>query len=105
MSLKVLYPSTGAHPMKVVEFLNKDKWIKGHCARDRQGKPVGTSDPEACHFDVLGAINICYPEPKDREAVYWAIITCLPANMKLLCLWNDSVEWETVEAILRKADV
>lgn len=91
--------------MKIKDFLNSGNWIKGHMARDRHGRPVGTTDPEACHFDVLGAFNLCYPDRDEYKAAMERLVSYLPTGNKLVCMWNDSMTWDQIEETLRKADV
>lgn len=66
--------------MKVKDFLNKDNWIKGHMAHDRFGKPVGSTDPDACSWCILGAVNVCYPQRPQRDAAIQLVCDNLPNN-------------------------
>jgi hypothetical protein len=92
--------------MKIRNLLiNSYCWIKGHTARDRFGRPCGANDPEATGWDLLGAINVCYPDQKERQEVLECIYSLLPAGQKLLCMWNDSATWEDICSILQLAGV
>jgi len=91
--------------MKIKDFLNNGNWIKGHMARDRFGKPCGVLDHEATGWDLLGAMRVCYPDQKEYQEVATCIYSLLPTGQRLICLWNDGVQWEDVCKILRLADV
>jgi hypothetical protein len=108
--------------MKAWEILsNKDKWIKGCNARDKNGKVVAITDPDATCWCVVGAIFKSYEDNSSlpyKNNVWINILDRIEDKSldqsnkfnhmhRRLMTWNDAPErtYEEVYSVLKELDI
>lgn len=98
--------------MKAYELLDKpEKWTQGTSARNHRHLSVDPNSPSAVCFCLLGAIDRCYPNYKERIEVEDKIRERLAhiQNVKEVFIseWNDNYQrtFEEVHNLLKTLDV
>jgi hypothetical protein len=92
--------------MKAYEILMSHDWCKGAFARTASGESVGSQDPGAVSFCLLGAIGKAYSGSDSVPGAIAELSKLLPADISFT-RWNDepSRTKEEVLEVLRRAGV
>lgn len=95
--------------MKAKDLLDtEDKWTRGIFACDADGQAVGSTEPSAVRWCILGALLHCYPGIDDfrsaRTKVMNVIRVRYPASYDV-AVFNDTREFVDIKAVLEEADV
>lgn len=99
--------------MKAHELIaNPENWTTDENARDSEGRPVNSNDPNAVSFCLLGALGKCYPGINDYRIAKAKVLVAagLPEGDPVkdtfaLIDFNDNGTHTKVVEALRKADV
>lgn len=109
---------------KLRELLSDEsKWTQTAFARDRRGRVVPLSSPEACQFCLVGGLDkldISWDEwiakhdkitayiselPNAERFVGRSVTSNRPNTEYSVSKFNDFNSWETIDAMLDKLDV
>ncbi len=91
--------------MKIKQLLSKkSRWCKRMFAQDQNGVAVSSGSPDAVSWCLLGAVNKCYEHGEAHSALR-KLIQALPKGFDSLSQFNDTVTFNRLQTLLRKANV
>lgn len=95
--------------MKAFELLSDEtKWTKYSFARNSKNDMVEITDPTACKWCLVGAIQNCYPEFSDRMDIWDKIREAIHIPFaEPIIEWNDhpSRTFTEVHSLLKSLDL
>lgn len=70
----------------------RDHWTKNVLARDAFNQPIHATDPEACKFCIVGALNAGDPDAEVKGRAQYLLTKALPyVGNEGLTSFNDGV--------------
>lgn len=91
--------------MKVKDLLDsEEKWCQGQYAREIDGASIGPTDPDARQWCLDGAILRCYPDSRERLAVYDRVSRIIEVGV---VIFNDAPgrTFAEIRKVIEKADI
>lgn len=92
--------------MKAYELLDSSsKWTQGTFARDSDGYSVYPTHKDAVQWCVMGALDVCYPDPNELLNKDWELGKAI--NSPSLAEWNDATDrtYEEVYEVLKSNNI